>query len=155
MGIREIRYCDVSGTEEDVETHELNIDQMHVRIDLAGVEYRKLLALLQPYLDAGTIEASVPGYGTGRPAARTSTGLTAEERTQLRLWAEAQGIEVPSNNRFKRSLVERWRARDNEGAADSGEYGDDEYDEYDGDDEYDSDEDGSAEHESDEAAAKA
>lgn len=109
MGIREIRYCDVSGTEFDVETHELNIDQMHVRIDLAGVEYRKLLALLQPYLDAGTVEASIPGFASGRSAARTSTGLTADERSQLRLWAEEHGIEVPSNNRFKRTLVDQWR----------------------------------------------
>ncbi|GAY07136.1 hypothetical protein TOK_1651 [Pseudonocardia sp. N23] len=91
-----------------METHELNIDQMHVRIDLAGPEYRKLLDLLGPYLEAGTIEASVPGYG-GRRAVHTSTGLTVEERARLRDWAEANGIEVPANNRFKRTLVDQWR----------------------------------------------
>ncbi|MCE3551065.1 Lsr2 family protein [Pseudonocardia sp. RS11V-5] len=112
MGIREIRYCDLTGSEHDVESHELNIDQMRVQIDLAGPEYRKLLSLLQPYIDAGRVDASIPDL---RPAKRaggqvsTSTGLTAEEREQLRQWAEDKGIEVPSNNRFKRSLVDQWR----------------------------------------------
>ncbi|RTL67210.1 MAG: hypothetical protein EKK42_14395 [Pseudonocardiaceae bacterium] len=120
MGIREIRYCDISGTEDEVETHELNIDQMHIRIDLAGPEYRKLLDLLGPYLEAGTIEASVPGYG-GRRAVHTSTGLTVEERAQLRDWAESRGIEVPSNNRFKRTLVDQWREDTEGGGSDSSE----------------------------------
>ncbi|GEL21805.1 hypothetical protein PSU4_07590 [Pseudonocardia sulfidoxydans NBRC 16205] len=118
MGIREIRYCDISGTEDEVETHELNIDQMHIRIDLAGPEYRKLLDLLGPYLEAGTIEASIPGYG-GRRAVHTSTGLTVEERAQLREWAESKGIEVPSNNRFKRTLVDQWREEIEGGGSES------------------------------------
>jgi hypothetical protein len=112
MGIREIRFCDLSGSEQDVESHELNIDQMRVQIDLAGPEYRKLLELLQPYIEAGRVDASIPDVRSrraGHAVVRTSTGLTAEEREQLRQWAEEKGIEVPSNNRFKRSLVEQWR----------------------------------------------
>ncbi|ODU03845.1 MAG: hypothetical protein ABS81_12580 [Pseudonocardia sp. SCN 72-86] len=98
MGIREIRYCDISGTEDEVETHELNIDQMHIR----------------------TIEASVPGYG-GRRTVHTSTGLTVDERAQLRDWAESRGIEVPSNNRFKRTLVDQWRDDTEGGGSESSE----------------------------------
>jgi hypothetical protein len=115
MGIREIRFCDLTGSEHDVESHELNIDQMRVQIDLAGPEYRKLLGLLQPYIDAGRVDASIPDLRSaakrsgGSAQVSTSTGLTAEEREQLRQWAEEKGIEVPSNNRFKRSLVEQWR----------------------------------------------
>jgi hypothetical protein len=59
MGIRPIRYCDITGAEErpgqEVEAHELHIDQMRLQIDLAAGEYQKLLALLRPYIDAGRI----------------------------------------------------------------------------------------------------
>jgi hypothetical protein len=64
MGIRRIRYCDITGTAEgpgrEVGAHELHIDQMRLQIDLAAGEYQKLLALLRPYIDAGRIEASAP-----------------------------------------------------------------------------------------------
>jgi hypothetical protein len=120
MGIRSIRYCDISGTEDDVDGHEINIDQMRIDIDLAASEYRKLLELLRPYIDAGRVEASAPDFpttaaGSGsaprratRP--RTRTDLTKDERLQLRQWAEETGIPVAANNRFKMPLVEQWRA---------------------------------------------
>lgn len=116
MGIRQIRYCDISGTEHDVETHEINIDQMRVEIDLAADEYRKLLQLLRPYIDAGRIEASVPDVLPPATKARRTTrprgkrgGLSPQERAQLRQWAEEKGLPVPVNNRFKRTVIEQWR----------------------------------------------
>lgn len=121
MGIRQIRFCDITGTETDVESHEIHIDQMRIAIDLADSEYRRLIAALQPFIDAGRVEASVPDAGSlpaRAPASRsrthrrasTSTGLTASEREQLRQWAEARGYPVPVNNRFKQSLINEWRA---------------------------------------------
>jgi hypothetical protein len=116
MGIREIRYCDISGSEDDVSPHELHIDQLRVEIDLADPEYRKLLELLRPYMDAGRLEpsapdtASLPAKPQRESRASTHPRLTATERQQLRGWAEARGIEVPPNNRFKRTLVEQWQA---------------------------------------------
>lgn len=115
MGIRSIRYCDISGTEDDVDSHHINVDQMRVDIDLAASEYHKLLTLLQPYIDAGRIEASAPDFAgpaapTRRGRARTRTDLNAVERAQLRQWAEERGIPVAANNRFKMSTVNQWRA---------------------------------------------
>lgn len=117
MGIRSIRYCDISGTEHDVDGHQINIDQMRIEIDLAEHEYRKLLNLLQPYMDAGRVEASAPELPTsaasptrGGRRARTRTDLSRAERLQLRQWAEERGLPVAVNNRFKMSLVEQWRA---------------------------------------------
>ncbi|HZS19540.1 MAG TPA: histone-like nucleoid-structuring protein Lsr2 [Pseudonocardiaceae bacterium] len=116
MGTRSIRYCDISGTENDVEVHAINIDQMRVEIDLAAPEYRKLLELLRPYIDAGRVEASastfsIPAAGPPRKGRRrTRTDLTADERAALRQWAEAKGIPVAANNRFKMSMVNQWRA---------------------------------------------
>jgi hypothetical protein len=119
MGIRQIRYCDLTGAEDGVESHEIQIDQMRIEIDLAGEEYRKLLAALRPFLDAGRVEASAPAAapaparsgerqgGDRRPPTRT--GLSATERDQVRRWAEAKDLPVPANNRFKRSLIEQWR----------------------------------------------
>ncbi|MBC3192290.1 Lsr2 family protein [Pseudonocardia sp. C8] len=115
MGIRQIRFCDLTGTENDVESHEIHIDQMRIQIDLAGSEYRRLLETLKPFIDAGRVDASVPdeatlpGRGGRRGRAPTRSGLSAAERDQLRQWAEAKGIPVPSNNRFKRSLIAQWR----------------------------------------------
>lgn len=117
MGIREIRFCDITGSEDDVSPHEIHIDQLRVEIDLADNEYRKLIEVLQPYMDAGRLEASAPDTATlpttssRRAGHRASTApkLTPTERQELRHWAETQGIVVPANNRFKTSLVERWR----------------------------------------------
>lgn len=115
MGVREIRYCDLTGTEDGVESHEIHLDQMRIAIDLAAGEYQKLLTLLGPYMDAGRIDASVPdgsalgGARRNEPRRRTTSGLTAEQRQELRQWAEENGIEVPSNNRFSQALVQRWR----------------------------------------------
>ena len=124
MGVRQIRYCDLSGGEEDVESHVLQIDQMRVEIDLAAAEYRTLLEVLGPYIEAGRVEASAPDGGrpvAGERAGKAAEGqrsgaasgrvpaLTSRERQQLRQWAEAKGMDVPVNNRFKRSLIEQWR----------------------------------------------
>jgi hypothetical protein len=70
--------------------------------------------LLAPYIDAGRVEASAPARSapTGRGSraqAGGSNALSAEERAQLKQWAEDNGITVPQNNRFKRSIVEQWR----------------------------------------------
>ena len=121
MGIRQIRYCDITGTETDVEPHEIHVDQMRIAIDLAGSEYRRLIEALQPFFDAGRVEASAAATSAlpdrtasqqsrSRRRASTSTGLTAAERDQLRRWAEARGFPVPVNNRFKQSLIDQWRA---------------------------------------------
>lgn len=106
MGVRQIRYCDISGVEADVDSHELHIDAMRVELDLAGAEYRKLLEILRPYLDAGRIEAAMPEAARGVSKAPK---LSLHERQQLRRWAESQGIVVPSNNRFKTVLITQWR----------------------------------------------
>ena len=123
MGVREIRFCDISGTEKDVESHELHVDQMRIDIDLAGPEYQKLLKVLAPYIEAGRVEASMPGDARrrgARPARSSSTDLTAEQRQEVREWALAKGIEVPANNRFKGSLVKAWREETGTAGPDDG-----------------------------------
>jgi hypothetical protein len=116
MGIREIRYCDISGVEDGVESHVLHVDQMRIEIDLASREYKRLLDVLRPYTEAGRVEASVPNLPGARPPKRSSsTALTVEQRQQVREWAQARGIEVPSNNRFKGSIVAQWREETNSG----------------------------------------
>lgn len=121
MGTRQIRFCDITGTETDVEAHEIHIDQMRIEIDLAASEYRRLLEALQPFIDAGRVDACAPdtaalpdhsaapqGGRRGRHGP-TRSGLSATERDQLRQWAEAKNIPVPPNNRFKQSLIAQWR----------------------------------------------
>lgn len=122
MGIRQIRYCDITGTETEVDQHELHIDQMRIEIDLASSEYQRLLEALRPFIDAGRVEASVPDKSAlpdhrasaqsrqRRRHGSTSSGLSATERDQLRQWAQDRGLPVPPNNRFKRSLIAQWRS---------------------------------------------
>jgi Lsr2 len=112
VGTREIRFCDISGSEDDVETHEVTIDQMNVEIDLAPAEYRKFLALLQPYIQGGRVDAAARNFTAPlarKPARARAPVLTATERAQLRSWVQDNGIAVPSNSRFKHSIIERWR----------------------------------------------
>ncbi|HEY1973725.1 MAG TPA: histone-like nucleoid-structuring protein Lsr2 [Pseudonocardia sp.] len=122
MGIRQIRYCDISGAEEgpgqDVEAHELHIDQMRLQIDLVAGEYQKLLALLRPYIDAGRVEASTPSHLTGLPSVRAGgttvtrragPRLSAEERDELVQWALDHNIPVPTNKKFKHAVIEQWQ----------------------------------------------
>ena len=131
MGIRQIRFCDITGSESDVEPHEIHIDQMRIEIDLAASEYRRLLASLQPFIDAGRVEASAPSTAalphdsastSSTPRGRhapTRSGLSGPERDQLRQWAQARGIPVPPNNRFKQSLIRQWRQDTSEPAPDT------------------------------------
>ena len=61
MGVRTVRYCDITGiASDDVTHHELQIDQMRVEVDLVEAEYQRLLQALQPFIDAGRVEASIP-----------------------------------------------------------------------------------------------
>ena len=40
MGIREIRYNDISGSEDDIAPHQLHLDQLRINIDLTDAECR-------------------------------------------------------------------------------------------------------------------
>ncbi len=61
MGVRTVRFCDITGVEaDDVVHHELQIDQMRIEIDLVDTEYERLLEALRPFIDAGRVEASIP-----------------------------------------------------------------------------------------------
>lgn len=72
MGVRTVRYCDITGiASDDVTHHELQIDQMRVEIDLVESEYQRLLQALQPFIDAGHVDASIP---TPTAASPTGTG---------------------------------------------------------------------------------
>jgi Lsr2 protein len=115
MGIRKIRFCDITGSGKDVEPDEFNIDQMRVEIDLAATEYRKLIEIPRPYLNAGRVEAAtfdVPSSARKRHTARlhrTRAAPSTREREQLRQWARSKGVPGPVNNRFRGALVEQWR----------------------------------------------
>ncbi|NMH99497.1 Lsr2 dimerization domain-containing protein [Pseudonocardia acidicola] len=112
MGVRQIRYCDISGT-EPAESHEINIDQMRIEIDLSGAEYERLLEILGPYIDAGRVEAAARNVRTARPGgAGGSSALTPDERARLKQWAASAGIDLPPKGRFKRAIIDQWRAQD-------------------------------------------
>ena len=52
MGTRDVRYSDLSGTEDAVAPHEISLDRQHYELDLAAQEYRDLKKVLQPYIAA-------------------------------------------------------------------------------------------------------
>lgn len=112
MGVREVRFCDVTGR-EPAEIHEIHLDQMRVEIDLCAAEYERLLEVLGPYIEAGRVEASAPSRSVARMGGSArSYALSPDERSRLRAWAASVGVEVPPNNRFKRAVIDRWRAED-------------------------------------------
>lgn len=109
MGVREIRYCDLTGT-EPAAPHEINIDQLRVEIDLCPDEYERLLKVLGPYMDAGRVEASVRNLRSVSGGRSRGAALNPDERVQFKAWAAESGIELPPNGRFKKVLVDQWRA---------------------------------------------
>jgi hypothetical protein len=112
VGVRQIRYCDITG-EEPAEAHEINIDQMRIEIDLGASEYERLLQILGPYIDAGRVEAAARSVSTaGGGGIGRSSALTPDERVRFKQWAASAGIDLPPNGRFKRAVVDQWRAED-------------------------------------------
>ncbi|WP_226351922.1 hypothetical protein [Pseudonocardia sp. ICBG601] len=77
MGVRTVRFCDITGVEsDDVVHHELQIDQMRIEIDLLDTEYERLLDVLRPFIDAGRVEASIPTAPTV-PAVSASVSIAS------------------------------------------------------------------------------
>lgn len=93
---------DIDGSDA-AETVSFAIDGTSYEIDLSADNAAAFRAALQPYVDAGR---RTPRRGGRRGASTAASSATSKE---IRAWAEANGIEVPSRGRIPATVQERYR----------------------------------------------
>ena len=107
------QFDDIDGSTGEVRTVPIAVDGQQVEIDLAPTNVEKLMAALEPYLNAGR---KVSGSSTSSRRRRTSaptapTAATRNSDTQaIREWAQANGYEVNNRGRIKKEIVSAYEA---------------------------------------------
>jgi hypothetical protein len=98
-------YSDLSGTEVGADaTVRVGLDGATYEIDLTHAEQRALRNALAPYIAAG------------RPRGREPVSKATVERSGptsqvLRVWAQANGFDVPKRGRIPAAVMDAYRAR--------------------------------------------
>ena len=111
---------DLDGTDA-VETVTFAIDNSSYEIDLNKKNAAALRRALEPYVGAarratgGSRRRSTPAQpARAKKQARTTKSARAAQRdfdiVQLREWAGANGVDVPSRGRIPQSVVEQYKA---------------------------------------------
>lgn len=90
-------------TDNDVPTVHFSLDGVDYEIDLNNKNQEKMRKALKPYVDA----AHRVGKKTGKRGTKTSS-LNASE---VRAWAQQQGLEVPDRGRLPQHIMDAWNAR--------------------------------------------
>jgi hypothetical protein len=102
---------DIDGTEA-VETVPFAIDGESYEIDLSKRNAAGLRKALDPYIRAGRRNSRATA-GRRRPMASTRRGTTTQrayDLAQLREWAGANRVEVPSRGRIPQAVVDQYKA---------------------------------------------
>ena len=111
MGTRivETHYDDLDESTEDVRTVSLTLDGQSVDIDLSAKNFEKLSKALAPYLEAGR-KTSTSATTRRRRASAAPAPVKSSDTQAIREWAEANGHEVSSRGRIKKSIVDAYEA---------------------------------------------
>jgi nucleoid-associated protein Lsr2 len=95
MAVHTYKVDDLDGA-KGAETHKLTLDGRTVVIDLANDNYGKLVGLLEPFFNAGTV--------------RTAAGSGESETTKARAWLRENGHEVNDKGRIPDDKMALYRA---------------------------------------------
>lgn len=96
---------DIDGTDRDVRTVTFALQGRDYQIDLAPHNEDTFMAALAPFLErARAVHGYARRQGTARPRVRNA------EAAEARAWALAQGMQVSTRGRVSQSLVEAYRA---------------------------------------------
>lgn len=100
-------FSDISGEEIDSTSPTVHFafDGASYEIDLTEGETAELREALAPYL---AVARRAAGTRAARKAASASTGPSPKD---VRAWAVAQGLDVPSRGRIPASLVEAYESQ--------------------------------------------
>jgi nucleoid-associated protein Lsr2 len=95
MVVQTYKVDDLDGA-KDAETHRITLDGRTVVIDLADGNYGKLVGLLEPFFNAGTV--------------LTAAGSGKSETTKARAWLRENGHDVNDKGRIPDELIKLYQA---------------------------------------------
>jgi hypothetical protein len=96
---------DLDGSTRDVSTYRFGWLGRDYEIDLSAKNYKAFEAALAPYVGAGRIQP--------RSGSKTSPATAGRDYdlNELRAWAAANDIEIPSRGRIPGAIVEQFKNR--------------------------------------------
>ena len=95
---------DLDGSTKEVSTYHFGWLGRDYEIDLGPKSFKAFDAAMAPYVTAGRIEAR-------QATTRTKPGDREYSIVELREWAAANGINVPSRGRIPQAVVEQFKGR--------------------------------------------
>ncbi|MBZ8176695.1 Lsr2 family protein [Corynebacterium poyangense] len=95
-------------SQDQVETVQFRLDNQEYELDLSAENARKFREVLSPYLDNAR---KVNATRRRRRASSNNGGAAAYgiDPSEVRAWAEANGIQVNKRGKIKTETVERYR----------------------------------------------
>ena len=102
---------DLDGTQDDVQSVEIKLDDEHVRLDLSAKNRLKLEAALRPFLSKGEeIQPHKPRLFYDTPSGKPKAKSDPEQLAAIRRWANKNGYEVSEKGRIPRHVVAAYEA---------------------------------------------
>ena len=96
---------DIDGSSKDVSTYKFGFLGRDYEIDLSAKNFKAFEAALAPYVSAGRIQRR---QGASKAASSRARDWDIGE---LRVWAAANNIDVPTRGRIPQAVVEQFKAR--------------------------------------------
>ncbi len=108
MATKTIRIDDFDGKSEDAEPVFFSLNDVFYRLDLAEPNRKKLLDVLQPFIDKAE-RTEAPKGGKRTPASEYLNGFGEVDPQVIREWAKSQGIPVNDKGRVPEEVVSRYK----------------------------------------------
>ena len=87
------------------ETVSFSFGGIHYEVDLAKKNRTKLEKALAPFIEAGRKVSAQPRRGS-----RRSTSASSTDRSVVRTWAKAQGLQVSERGRISAAVMDKYSA---------------------------------------------
>ncbi len=100
---------DIDGSEAS-ETVLFGLDGATYEIDLNEAHAEDIREILAPYVAAARRVGASGGGRAGRASASRPSGVDDVDPKAVRVWAEANGVEVSARGRLKAEVVEQYKA---------------------------------------------
>ncbi len=107
MATKMIQVDDYDGKTEGATPRFFSLDDRFYRLDLAGSNYDRLRAALQPFIDKAQ-PTDAPKGGRRTPAA-DANGHSEPDPADVRAWAKREGIEVNDKGRVPEEVTNRYK----------------------------------------------
>jgi Lsr2 len=100
---------DIDGS-PDAQTVTFGYQGQQFEIDLAEKNHVAFLTSLQPFIKAAHIDSERRRPRRGAAAGRPSPAAPSADRSAVRAWAEAQGLQVAARGRISAEVLEKYQA---------------------------------------------